>query len=382
MLSGKMYRFRVNERDIDPRFVEAALLSPALVDALDEIKTGISDSGLNLTHSRFRALRIPVAPRPEQERIIAAIEEASSKLDAGEAGLRIVRQLLNRLRDAILAAAVAGRLVPQNAMDTPASNLLAHLGIEPVDRDDLPNLPEGWAWAAIEGVAARMPNALAIGPFGSNLKVTDYADNGVPLVFVRNIRRRDFRTALKHVTHEKANELASHSVRERDVLITKMGDPPGDTAVYTESRAAIITADCIKVTCGAGVTPEYLSLAIAGGHTRRLLHEATRGVAQKKVSLGRFRVLPVPIPPLEEQARITAEVDRQMSFVDACERAVDDGLKRSVALRKSVLKAAFEGRLVPQDRTDEPASVLLERIRAEREATLEPSGPGRERRHE
>ena len=72
----------------------------------------------------------------------------------------------------------------------------------------------------------------------------------------------------------------------------------------------------------------------------------------------------VALPPLAEQRRIVAEVDRQFSFIEACERAVDAGLARSTALRRSVLKAAFEGRLVPQDSSDEPAAHLLNRVRA------------------
>ena len=81
-----------------------------------------------------------------------------------------------------------------------------------------------------------------------------------------------------------------------------------------------------------------------------------------------MKSFPVPLPPTEEQRRIVAEVERQFSFIEACERAIDVGLARSAGLRRSVLKAAFEGKLVPQDPSDEPASVLLERIRAERAA--------------
>ena len=86
------------------------------------------------------------------------------------------------------------------------------------------------------------------------------------------------------------------------------------------------------------------------------------------MSTGKLKVLPLALPPPDEQVRIVAEVERQLSFIDACERAVVAGLERSAALHRSVLKAAFEGRLVPQDPTDEPASVLLERIRADRAA--------------
>lgn len=84
------------------------------------------------------------------------------------------------------------------------------------------------------------------------------------------------------------------------------------------------------------------------------------------------------LPPREEQIRIAGELERQLSFIEACERAVDIGLQRAAALRRSVLKAAFEGRLVPQDPTDEPAAVLLERIRAERSAA--PKGRSRRAR--
>jgi type I restriction enzyme, S subunit len=85
-----------------------------------------------------------------------------------------------------------------------------------------------------------------------------------------------------------------------------------------------------------------------------------------KVNQPMIESVMLPIPAWEEQARLASEIERQLSFVEACERAVDVGLARSAGLRRSVLKAAFEGRLVPQDPSDEPASLLLDRIRAER----------------
>ena len=84
-----------------------------------------------------------------------------------------------------------------------------------------------------------------------------------------------------------------------------------------------------------------------------------------------FQVLssfPVPLPPLSEQRRIVAEVERRLSVIQQAEAAVDANLARAKRLRQSILKQAFSGKLVPQDPGDEPASVLLERIRAEREA--------------
>ena len=87
-----------------------------------------------------------------------------------------------------------------------------------------------------------------------------------------------------------------------------------------------------------------------------------------------LKAMPIPLPPLAEQRRIVAEVERRLSVVQQAEATVEASLARAERLRQSILKQAFSGRLVPQDPDDEPASVLLERIRAEREA--EAAGDG------
>jgi type I restriction enzyme S subunit len=87
--------------------------------------------------------------------------------------------------------------------------------------------------------------------------------------------------------------------------------------------------------------------------------------------LEKMQILPIPLPPLPEQQRIVAEVERHLSVIDALEATIATNLKRADRLRQAILKRAFEGKLVPQDPTDEPASVLLERIRLERERPKE-----------
>ncbi len=86
------------------------------------------------------------------------------------------------------------------------------------------------------------------------------------------------------------------------------------------------------------------------------------------------------VPPLERQRQIVAEVEQRLSLVDAMTAEIDRALKRSAALRRSILEQAFSGKLVPQDPSDEPASVLLERIRAERAAAESAIGRGPRRR--
>jgi type I restriction enzyme S subunit len=232
-------------------------------------------------------------------------------------------------------------------------------------------LPEGWCWASPEQLAAPEPYALAIGPFGSNLLVSDYQSDGVPLVFVRHVRAGVFSGLEdKFVSPEKARELSPHRVDPGDVVITKMGEPPGDAAVYPESSApGVITADVLKwrISPAAGA-PRYFAFATRSAVVHAQIVALTQGVSQKKISLQRFRTVAYPLPPAAEQHRISAEIERRMSLLQGTSAAVHANRDRLSRLRRSILRWAFEGRLADQDPNDEPASVLLERIRAEHAA--------------
>lgn len=376
MVSGKMYRFRVNPDHIDPRFLEYLLLSPDRVDAIDQLKTGISESGLNLTHSRFRSLVLPVAPRAEQERIVAAIEEAFSKLDAGEAGLRSVRQLLKRMREAILAAAVTGRLVPQDPADTSVAELLGDLGIEPTQRTE-DQLPTGWAWCELGAITV-------LQEYGLSLKAHEVPYEGdVPMLRMGNLQGGVVVPSPLKYLRSDAEGVQQHLLSDGDVLFnrTNSAELVGKAAVYRGVPSpATFASYLIRFGCAPGVLPSWCSAVINSRIGRAYIDSvAVQQVGQANVNGTKLKRFPIPLPPTGEQMRIMAEVERQLSFVEACERAVDAGLARSVALRRSVLKAAFEGRLVPQDPSDEPASLLSERIRAERAAS-DGSGGGRRRK--
>lgn len=315
-------------------------------------------------------LPVPLPPLAEQKRIVAKVDELMALCDQLETQqqeretqeVALARASLARfaeaptptnlewifhssftirpsdLRKSILTLAVQGKLVPQDSNDEPAKTTLARMLIarehqeqalrikkpSPVeaDADHMPDLPSGWCYASPDQLTAFHKNALAIGPFGSSLLKSDYADEGVPLVFVRDIRSEAFGgPETRFVTPEKANELTSHTVRPGDLLITKMGAPPGDTAIYPEGRPpAIITADCIKLTPHADVvSAEYLRFTIRASQIAEQFAGITLGVAQQKVSLGRFRCIAIPLPPLDEQRRIVAKVDELMASVDALE---------------------------------------------------------------
>lgn len=202
-------------------------------------------------------------------------------------------------------------------------------------------LPMGWEWASVEDLRSDSPHALAIGPFGSNLRVSDYRPSGVPLIFVRHIRARDFSgLAPKFIEERKARELSAHIVRPGDVVVTKMGEPPGDATVYQGRSAAVLTADCIKLTLHADVSAKYLAYLIEAPQFRGELRKITQGVAQRKVSLGRFRKLSIPVAPAGEQRRIVAAIEEHFPRLDAADAALLSAEHRIRVLEKSVITDA------------------------------------------
>ncbi len=309
---------------------------------------------------------IPIAPTEEQVRIVATIEEQFSRLDAGVAALQRIRQALKRMRAAVLNAAVSGQLTSPNAGRSQG------------------DLPDGWRVCTPRELAQDRKHALAIGPFGSNLKVVDYKDEGVPLVFVRQVRSGSFGGSdTRFISETKARELSAHGVTGGDVLITKMGEPPGDAVVYPAGYPdAVITADVIKVSVGVAILPDYLALAINSRWVRDQFVAITSGVAQQKVSLARFASsIHVPTPPLPEQRKIVAKVGARMEELARLDIAATAGLNHSSALRAAILASAFSGKLVPQNPSDEPASALIDRIAAEQASPQDSkSGKARERR--
>ena len=387
---------------LKPEFLFALVQTDDFIEAMCDLVQGalypaVRPKDISAHQFTFESLA-------QQTRIVEKLEELLSDLDAGVSELKAAQKKLGQYRQSLLKAAVEGALTAQwRAQHTPTetgAQLLERILKErrarweakqlakfeeqgkapPKDwrknypeptkpnTVNLPKLPNGWGWATIEQISSDAKHSLAIGPFGSDLKVSDYRDAGTPLVFVRNIRAGQYGgTRTKYISSEKAAELYAHSVIPGDVLITKMGEPPGDADVYPDNQpAGVITADCIKVSCWPGLLkPDYLKAAINSYIGQRQIKPITQGVAQKKVSLGRFSGIAIPIPPAAEQTAIMEFFSAADNDAKAQGAAIELALKQSAAQRKNILKAAFSGQLVPQDPGDEPAAVLLERIRAE-----------------
>ena len=395
---------------VSPQFLFLQILTEGFLQPLHVLQSGTSYPAVRPRDVFAQPILLP--PTREQEGIVAKVDAALSRLIRAETAARRARERVQRYRAAVLHAAVTGELTRswreaqrtgQEKETESGEALLRRLLVarrarweeaelkrlraaDKEAKDDkwksgyrepgapitagLPKLPEGWTWASPEQTSSGDKYALAIGPFGSDLRVSDYQDSGVPLIFVRNIREGVFTGAgTSFVSNGKADELKAHQVIGGDILITKTGDPPGDACLYPEGAPiAVITADCIRLHL-----PQLLEKpkpffvhSINSTLCRDQILQITKGVAQQKVSLSRFSRIALPLPPLAEQTEIVREVESRLSAADKLAAALERQMQRSSAARQSLLQDALAGRLVPQSPEDEPASLLLERIRVEK----------------
>jgi len=265
-----------------------------------------------IDQEKLRNYLVPVPPLEEQKRIVARIEELFSELDAAVATLEQTKEQLAVYRQAVLKEAFEGE----------------------------------WTYQLVTDVISSDKHSMVIGPFGSDLKVSDYCESGVPLVFVKDIRDNFSDKPREYVSVEKAEKLSAHKVSYGDLLITKMGNPPGDCVIYPNNVDAIITADCIKVTVNPEiVNAKYLMYYILSSFGKRQVDEMTCGVAQKKMSLKRFKSFTLPKISLLEQDEIVSEIESHLSVCDKIEETVNTALQEAEAMRQSILKQAFAGEL-------------------------------------
>ena len=402
VFASYLIRFRVVER-LNRRYVFWFLNSPGYWEQISQASAGIALQNVNA--KKLATLELPLPPLPEQHRIVAEIEKHFTRLDASISALKRVQANLSRYRASVLKSACEGKLVPTEAELAqsegrdyePADRLLERILSErraqwesqekrrgkykePIapDTSDLPELPEGWVWAVLGLMGEvrlgrqRSPKR-ATGPhMRPYLRAGNITWDGLDL---SDIKEMDF----------SPREYETYRLRSGDILLAEASgsaDEVGKPAVWAgEIDGCCFQNTLIRVRVCPDVVP-YLHCHLLSDARSGALGRAARGVGIHHLGAQRAESWMVALPPLAEQRRIVAEVERRLSVIQRTEAAVEANLTRAERLRQSILKQAFSGKLVPQDPSDEPASVLLERIRAERDAAQAAAKSSRKpRRH-
>ena len=321
-----------------------------------------------ITGNQLKGFAIPLPPLPEQHRIVTKVDELFTKLDAGVESLKNVKAQLRLYRQSVFKYAFEGKLTEEwrerhkDELE-PASVLLERIKEErkknvkgkykellPLDASELPELPEGWVWARL-GEFSRII-------LGQSPPSSTYNEKGEGLPFYQG--KLEFGSI--YPTPKKWCNAPNKIAEKGDVLISVRA-PVGPTNVCPEKSCMGRGLSAIR---GFGGIETFFILYLLRAFEKVIAGKGT-GTTFKAVTGDQLRNFLIPLLPLSEQQIIVEEIERRFSVADEVERTVNQSLKQAERLRHSILKTAFEGKLMPQDPTDEPASVLLERIKAERE---------------
>ncbi|CAN5248639.1 hypothetical protein BH09ACT13_BH09ACT13_15090 [soil metagenome] len=329
--TNSLIRFQPHD-GIDGRF--------ALFVFLHHLRSGrfmrearITTNIAHLSSSRFSSVEFPVPPLNEQRRIVAAIEVQLSRLDAADASLAAARR---RLR-AIL------RPIRERAIESGLERTLGEL---------------------LNGIEAGKS-------FKCHSRAADPDEWGVVKVSAMTWGIFNERENKAVISDERVD--TRWEINPGDLLLSRANttDYVGATVLVGECRNRLLLSDeSMRLLVADGVHRPWLLHALSAPGVRAQMSavatgtsDSMRNISQAKVNSIRLRV-----PPLEEQRRIVAEVEERLSVIDAMRASIERAERRSATLRRSILERAFRGELVPQDPSDEPASVLLDRIRAKRDA--------------
>ena len=292
-----------------------------------------------------------------------------------------------QLRNSILQMAIQGKLVPQDPNDEPASVLVQHIHkvkehlvrgcklkkrdliSEPITDEDKPfELPDGWVFVRMQDISLES----ADGPFGSNLKKEHYTDKKeVRIIQLSNIGELGWKdTNVKYTTFEHLSTIARSEAFAGDVIIAKMM-PAGRAIICPQGdKKYVLSSDAVRFNFPDILNKRYLYYAINSSIVKDQVYGEVQGITRVRTSLNKLRTYIIPLPPLSEQHRIVAKLEKILPVVDEYGKAQEEADKLQAELpdklRKSILQEAIQGKLVPQDPNDEPASILLDKIRQEK----------------
>ena len=349
-----------------------------------------------VTKKQLRELPVLLPPVAEQRRIVAEIETQFTRLDASVAALRRAQANLKRYRASVLRDACGGRLVPTEAKLArsegreyePADVLLERILAErrarweslekrrgkykepsASDTSAFPQPPEGWVWATVEH--------LIVEPLANGRSVKT-AGEGFPVLRLTALQEGEINETKHKIGKWTAQQAEPFLIEKGDFFVSRGNGSihlVGIGGLVREVESAVAFPDTmIRFRLNEFVLKRYFSLMWNSYVVRAQVEASARTTAGiYKVNQQDLAAMTIPLPPLAEQRRIVAEVERRLSVVQQAEATVVASLARADRLRQSILKQAFSGKLVPQDPDDEPASVLLERIGAECEAEAQAS---------
>jgi len=338
---------------------------------------------------KLKELEIPLPPFNEQVRIIAKLEELFACLDAGVEGLRKVKVQLKRYRQAVLKYAFEGKLTEEwrkthRDQIEPATKLLERIRevrkdtkfkeLQPIDTIDLPILPEEWTWARIGEIAESMRN-------GVYKPEKFYGNNGVACLRMYNIENGAIVWKDVKRMNLTPEEIEFYELKPGDILVNRVNSRElvgKAAAIPSGLERCVYESKNIRLRLLQDyANSKYVNFWFLMYGQKFFSRNAQQTVGMASINQEQLASMPIPLCHPNEQTMVVEKIERLFSIADEVEKIATESIEHADKMRQSILKMAFEGKLVPQDPSDESAEKLLERIREEREKSRGENGINR-----
>ncbi len=282
---------------------------------------------LKLTKGSLIEIPFPVPPKEVQQQIVSKIEELFSELDKGIEELKTAQQQLKVYRQAVLKWAFEGKLTHEDVKEG--------------------ELPERWKLVKIQELAENNKHALKAGPFGSSLKKEFYVKAGYKIYGQEQVINDDAFYGDYFVSEEKYQELSSCRIKPFDILISLVGTVGKVLMLPENCQAGLINPRLIKISLNTEIyLPKFFKYYFESSAVKSFYGAETRGTTMDVLNLGIIKTIPFPLCTVEEQQQIVQEIESRLSVCDKIEETITNSLKQAEALRQSILKKAFEGKLI------------------------------------
>jgi type I restriction enzyme, S subunit len=310
------------------------------------INQGIGGAQPNISQGILKNLEIPLPPLNTQHLIVSIIEELFSELDKSVKEFQTAKQQLKTYRQSVLKWAFEGKLTNSEVRSQKLELAMAAETHEKYGKqnnlpeEDALGLPKGWKWVKIGDVVTGVE-------YGTSAKSRE--KGRVPVLRMGNIQNGKFDwTDL--VYSDDDLEIKKYLLRKDDVLFNRTNSPElvGKTAIYKNEQPAIFAGYLIRINrIEKLIDADYLNYYLNSGIAKQYGNTVkTDGVNQSNINGQKLKNYPIPLTSLSEQKQIVCEIELRFSQTDKMEESINEGLQQAEALRQSILKMAFEGKLI------------------------------------
>lgn len=373
-------RVLVPSKRLNARWLLYALLAHA-----DEIRRATRKDGVtvaSIDSEKLEQWRIPVSPRPEQDRLADEVDRLFAHIDAGVSEVRSVSLDIAAAKATVLAAAVSGSLASDADValdaDEGADELAALLArrkqrweetqtkttypepLQPAAVDGL-ELPNGWTWATVDQLSRRVQ-------YGSSAKTNDDVE-GVPVLRMGNLFEGSLKLDELKFLPSDHDEFPELLLEDGDLLFNRTNSPElvGKTAVWRgQLDQASFASYLIRVQFEEGILPEFISIFMTSTYGKRWIRSVvSQQVGQANVNGTKLRAATVPFPPLRIQRTLVEAAISAVETVEIASTECRRALELAAPLKRAVLIRGAEGLLTSREEADGSAADLLEQVRAD-----------------